>query len=127
MDKQAFLLKPSILALVFQVMVFIFVGALLFQLLAFWLWLIAILFAVLSYAWCMRRPPEVHFQHLDEREWTLTAKQQQVKHVQISHVIDHQIYIVVYFQHFQEKPLLIWCDQVSWQEWKRLKILAKLV
>lgn len=128
MDKQAFLLKPSVLALVFQAMIFILIAALLFQLLALWLWAIAMIVAIASYAFCIRRPPSVHFQHLDEREWTVTqAQQQQVKHVQISHVIDHHLYIVVYFQYFQEKPLLIWCDQVSWKEWKRLKTLAKLV
>jgi hypothetical protein len=34
---------------------------------------------------------------------------------------------VVYFQHFQEKPLLIWIDQLPLKQWKALKKLAKLI
>lgn len=128
MDKQAFILKPSRLAFVFQWIIFLFISVVLYQLVNFLLWGACMLLGIAAYTYCRRSPAPRHFQHLDQREWTLKHVQQvQPKHVSISHVIDHQLYIVVYFQHFKEKPLLIWCDQVTWQDWKRLKALAKLV
>lgn len=68
------------------------------------------------------------FEHLDAREWSLSSAQsEQIQRVSVSHIIDHQLYIVVYFQHFRAKPLLIWMDQLPRQQWKALKKLAKLI
>ena len=128
MVNRSFKLKRSLLALVFQGLLLALIATLLFNLLTVWLWVGCMLVAVISYILCLRLPPALQLQHLDEREWTLQYKREiQPQRVKISHVIDHQLYIVVYFQHFRAKPLLIWCDQVSWKEWKNLKNLTKLV
>jgi len=34
---------------------------------------------------------------------------------------------VVYFQHAKARPLLIWCDQLPFKQWKSLKLLTKLI
>ena len=128
MDNQLFVLKRSYLAVTFQVLVFIGIALLLFELMQLWLWAVCMLVALAVYLYGFRLHPELYFQHLDEREWTLKAKTQaEVKHVNISHVVDHHVYIVIYFQHFKHKPLLVWCDQVGWKNWKKLKTLAKML
>jgi hypothetical protein len=128
MDNQLFILKRSYLALAFQALVFLIIALLLFQLMDLLIWGICIVASLAIYLCGLRFSPNLYFQHLDEREWTLKqAAQTEVQHLKISHVIDHHVYIVVYFQHFKQKPLLIWCDQVAWKDWKKLKMLAKML
>ena len=127
MVNRSFNLRPSRLAIVFQVSILLIIAALLYVLLPLTIWLICCVIALSAYLWCLRLPPAKRLEYLADRDWTLSCLGlEAVKHVQISHVVDHQVYMVVYFQHFKEKPLLIWCDQVSWKEWKHLKMLAKL-
>jgi predicted membrane channel-forming protein YqfA (hemolysin III family) len=128
MANRSFQLRRSRLAFVFQLIIFILLMALLQQLLPAWLWVICILLAVIGYAYGLKVPEPIYFEHLDAREWSLlSAQSEQVKRVSVSHMIDHQLYIVVYFQHFRAKPLLIWIDQLPRQQWKALKKLAKLI
>jgi len=74
-----------------------------------------------------KRPHIAQFECLDGREWTLTHHDQHTQRALISHVIDHQAYVVVYFQHAKVRPLLIWCDQLPYQQWKSLKVLTKML
>ncbi|OAL77741.1 hypothetical protein AY606_09825 [Acinetobacter sp. SFB] len=128
MANRSFQLKRSRLAFVFQLIIFTLIIVFLQQLLSPWLWLICVLLGVLAYAYGLKAPQPMCFEHLEAREWSLTSvKSEQIKRVSISHIIDHQLYIVVYFQHFQEKPLLIWIDQLPLKQWKALKKLAKLI
>ncbi len=128
MAKRCFQLKRSRLAFVFQLSIFTLLIILLQQLLPAWLWLLCIVLGVLTYIYGFKMPQPMCLEHLHAREWSLYhLKSQQVKRVSISHLIDHQVYIVVYFQHFQEKPLLIWVDQLPFKQWKALKQLAKLI
>ncbi len=127
MANRCFQLKRSRLAVVFQLIIFTLLVVLLQQLLPAWLWLLCILLGIVTYAYGLKVPQPIRFEHLHVREWSLShLKSQQVKRVSIRHLVDHQLYIVVYFQHFQEKPLLIWVDQLPLQQWKALKKLAKL-
>jgi hypothetical protein len=128
MVNRSFQLKRSRLAFVFQLMIFTLVIVLLQQLLAPWLWLLCVLLGVIVYVYGLKVPQPMCFEHLDAREWSLSStKSSSIKRVSISHIIDHQLYIVVYFQQFQEKPLLIWMDQLPLTQWKALKKLAKLI
>ena len=128
MANRSFQLRRSRLAFVFQLIVFTLLILLLQQLLSLWLWVLCILLAVIAYAYALKVPQPIYFEHLAAREWSLSSTQsKQVKRVSVSHMIDHQLYIVVYFQHFREKPLLIWIDQLPRQQWKALKKLAKLI
>ena len=127
MDKRHFQLKPSLIALVFQFAIFAVLMTLLYQVLAIWLWCVFLLLGLVIYALFYRRRPNISaLEYLDGRDWTLT-KYGQPQRVQISHIIDHQVYIVVYFQHARTKPMIIWCDQVAFQQWKSLKVLAKMI
>lgn len=128
MANRSFQLKRSRLAFVFQLIIFTLMIVLLQQLLQPWLWLIVVLLGVIAYVYGLKVPQPMYFEHLDARECSLSStKSSSIKRVSISHIIDHQLYIVVYFQHFQEKPLLIWIDQLPLQQWKALKKLAKLI
>ncbi len=101
---------------------------LLYQLLPIALWAVCAVIGLVIYQLFYRKTPQIEqFEYLDGREWSLTTKARPTRRVCISHVIDHQAYIVVYFQHAKARPLLIWCDQLPFKQWKSLKLLTKLI
>lgn len=127
MDNRCFKLKRSWFALTFQLLIFVVLMFVLYQVLAFMLWAVCAVAGLVVYHLFYRKSPQFEqFEHLDGREWSLTLKQK-TERVMLSHVIDHQAYVVVYFQHAKVQPLLIWCDQLPMQQWKSLKTLTKLV
>lgn len=128
MDNRCFKLKRSKCALVFQLFIFAVLMFLLYQLLPMAIWLICGVIGLVIYQLFYRKTPHIEqFEYLDGREWSLTAAAQGTRRVLISHVIDHQAYIVVYFQHAKARPLLIWCDQLPFKQWKSLKVLTKIL
>ena len=127
MDSGSFQLKRSCLALLFQLAVFTALMALLYQLLPLSLWCAFLALGAAAYLLFYRGTPQVTaLDHLDGREWTLSAAGSKQR-VQISHIIDHQAYIVLYFQHAQAKPVIVWRDQVALKQWKSFKVLAKML
>ncbi|WP_312332625.1 hypothetical protein [Acinetobacter variabilis] len=128
MDNRCFRLKRSKCALVFQLFIFAVLMFLLYQLLPVTIWLVCGVIGLVIYQLFYRKTPHIEqFEYLDGREWSLTATAQGTRRVLISHVIDHQAYIVVYFQHAKARPLLIWCDQLPFKQWKSLKVLTKIL
>lgn len=128
MDNRCFKLKRSKCALVFQLFIFAVLMFLLYQLLPVIMWLVCGVIDLVIYQLFYRKIPHIEqFEYLDGREWSLTAAAQGTRRVLISHVIDHQAYIVVYFQHAKARPLLIWCDQLPFKQWKSLKVLTKIL
>ncbi|WP_286740888.1 MULTISPECIES: hypothetical protein [Acinetobacter] len=128
MDNRCFRLKRSKCALVFQLFIFAVLMFLLYQLLPVIMWLVCGVIGLVIYQLFYRKTPHIEqFEYLDGREWSLTAAAQGTRRVLISHVIDHQAYIVVYFQHAKARPLLIWCDQLPFKQWKSLKVLTKII
>ena len=128
MDNRCFKLKRSKCALVFQLFIFAVLMFLLYQLLPMAIWLVCGVIGLVIYQLFYRKTPHIEqFECLDGREWSLTAAAQGTRRVLISHVIDHQAYIVVYFQHAKARPLLIWCDQLPFKQWKSLKVLTKIL
>ena len=128
MDNRCFKLKCSKCALVFQLFIFAVLMFLLYQLLPMTIWLVCGVIGLFIYQLFYRKTPHIEqFEYLDGREWSLTAAAQGTRRVLISHVIDHQAYIVVYFQHAKARPLLIWCDQLPFKQWKSLKVLTKIL
>lgn len=128
MDNRCFRLKRSKCALVFQFFIFAVLMFLLYQLLPVIMWLVCGVIGLVIYQLFYRKTPHIEqFEYLDGREWSLTAAAQGTRRVLISHVIDHQAYIVVYFQHAKARPLLIWCDQLPFKQWKSLKVLTKML
>lgn len=127
MDSRCFKLKRSWFALAFQLLIFVLLMFVLYQVLALVLWVVCAVAGLVVYQLFYRKSPQIdQFEHLDGREWSITL-QQHTQRVMVSHIIDHQIYVVVYFQHAKVRPLLIWCDQLPMQQWKALKVLTKLV
>lgn len=128
MDNRCFKLKRSKCALVFQLFIFAVLMFLLYQLLPMTIWLVCGVIGLVIYQLFYRKTPHIEqFEYLDGREWSLTAAAQGTRRVLISHVINHQAYIVVYFQHAKARPLLIWCDQLPFKQWKSLKVLTKIL
>lgn len=128
MDNRCFKLKRSKCALVFQLFIFAVLMFLLYQLLPVTIWLVCGVIGLVIYQLFYRKTPHIEqFEYLDGREWSLTTAAQGTRRVLISHVIDHQAYIVVYFQHAKACPLLIWCDQLPFKQWKSLKVLTKIL
>ena len=140
MAKQQFQLKPSVIAIVFQLMIALLIVWLLLQVLSLWLSIICIIIVAWTYFKFVRARRILGLDQLDDREWSIsylvprvpsqhlksTARQTEIQRVELRQVIDHQIYIVMEFQQ-AFKPLVIWCDQVSKAEWKALKVLAKML
>lgn len=140
MAKQQFQLKPSLIAIVFQLMIALLIVWLLLQVLSLWLSVVCIAIVAWTYFKFVRARRIVGLDQLDDREWSIsylvpriasqhiksTARQTETQRVQLRQVIDHQIYIVLEFQK-DFKPVVIWCDQVSKTQWKALKVLAKML
>ena len=124
MANRCFQLQPSYLALVLQLLLCSVIIAVLAMTLSLWLLCVAVLGLLLSYLYFYYQDRIIQLEYLDQRDWTLTSQKQQVHRDQIKKIIDHKLYIIVFFQ--QQAPLAIWCDQLAWQDWKRLKVLAKL-
>ena len=139
MAKQQFQLKPSLIAIVFQLMIALLIVWVLLQMLTPWLSVICIVIIGWTYFKFVRANRIVGLDQLDDREWSIsylvprvvsqqiksTARQTEIQRVELHQVIDHQIYIVLEFQQ-AVKPVVIWCDQVSKTQWKALKVLAKM-
>ena len=140
MAKQQFQLKPSVIAIVFQLMIALLIVWLLLQVLKPWLSVVCIVIMGWTYFKFVRANRIVGLYQLDDREWSIsylaprvvsqqiksTARQIEIQRVQLRQVIDHQIYIVMEFQQ-AFKSVVIWCDQVSKTQWKALKVLAKML
>lgn len=127
MDKGRFQLKRSYLALMFQLSIFAVLMTLLYQLLPLGIWCVFFLLGTVVYMLFYRKTPQITaLDYLEGKEWTLSTAGQKHR-VHISHIIDHQAYIVVYFQHARTKPIIIWCDQVPFRQWKSFKVLAKMI
>ena len=140
MAKQQFQLKPSVIAIVFQLMIALLIVWLLLQVLSLWLSVVCIAIVAWTYFKFVRARRIVGLDQLDDREWSIsylvpriasqhiksTARQTETQRVQLRQVIDHQVYIVLEFQQ-AFKSVVIWCDQVSKTEWKALKVLAKML
>lgn len=127
MAKLVFQLKRSRLAFVFQLSLFCVLIVLLYPLLSPVLWLGCLILALISYAVFLRQPALHHLEHLDEEEWSLRyLGSQQILRLKLKQVIDHRLYMVLYFAEAKTKPVVIWCDQLPLQKWKYLKQLAIL-
>ena len=77
----------------------------------------------------LKQPRLQQFEYLDEQTWSFKFSDvsQPIQRRHLHKIIDHHYYIVLYFAHKQHKPCLIWWDQLSRKQWKKLKILAKML
>ncbi|OTG81301.1 hypothetical protein B9T33_06445 [Acinetobacter sp. ANC 5054] len=128
MDNRQFKLKRSVMSHAFQFFIFAVLMTLLYQVVSPMIWGIFFGLGLVVYLLFFRRVLHVSsLEYLDGQDWSLHRLHQPVQRVQISHIFDHQLYIVVYFMHARAKPVIIWRDQLSLKQWKSLKVLAKMI
>lgn len=125
-----FHLQPSRLKWVIHIVAWLILQILLYQLLISQWYFIAVLISVIcSVFFIYQQPNIIYLGHLDEDEWTLVeqSKQKNITHrVNIVNMIDHLLYIVVFFDDDTEySSIVIWQDQVPANTWKALKTRSK--
>lgn len=127
MDNRRFELGYSHLALIFQLFLLLIISVLLFLTLQTVLVMIGILLCTLSLIWWRKYSQVVHyFEYLGEGVWSIQFKNYtQIHQVSVKKIIDHHLYILVYFEEKQINTLVIWCDQLTFLQLKMLKILVK--
>ncbi|MFC6053423.1 hypothetical protein A6M14_13355 [Acinetobacter sp. Ac_877] len=59
--------------------------------------------------------------------WSLKYNNnEKIYRVELQRILNHQLYIAVYLKKSEQKPLVVWFDQLDRDEWKNLKKLAIL-
>lgn len=124
---QRYELRPSRIALGFQLLCLALMFILWLKILNIWLCLLLLLLGLLSLKWLRKHRQVKSLAQLDLAEWVIQYTDlQQAQHVQIKHMIDHSFYVVVYFNKKKHANLIIWQDQMSILAWKSLKSRVKL-
>lgn len=126
-NQLCFRLKRSKLAILFQLTILFVMLYMMWWLFNLWIWCTIFICALIGYLFFCRQSQINTIEQLDSKIWSLQyIGQEEICSFQLDQLIDHQIYMVM----CSKKPklsLIIWCDQVSQQEWKRLKVMAKLL
>lgn len=127
MVNHQFQLKRSLLALLFQLGMLLLIGIIWFQLFPFYIFLIGLFLAILAYIVYLNRPKMLALAYLDQDVWSIQWKNQsKIEHLKFYKLVDHHIYMVLYF-HQNNRSQIIWRDQVDLNQWKQLKVMAKLL
>ena len=127
MVNHQFQLKRSLLALLFQLGMLLLIGIIWFQLFPFYMSLSAIFLAIIAYLAFLRRLKMRSLAYLDQDLWSIQwHNHSKIDHVQLYRVIDHHIYIVLYFKQNLNSQIIL-RDLVSLNQCKQLKVMAKLV
>lgn len=127
MVNESYELKHSRLAIVFQLCLMICMSLVLYFVISLGVWLISMILILVILLWFNQKPKLIRLEQLDQAEWSLKfERQSNITQVSLSHCIDHQFYIVLYFSDKKIKNSVIWQDQLNLMDWKKLKIRAKL-
>ena len=122
-----FTLKRSWVSIAFQLFILSGMMLILYQQLNLWLWLLMLLVAAAVWLWLIYQPRVLHFEQLELDQWSLLfSDTEQIHRYTLLKMIDHSLYIVLYFQDKKARPVVVWCDQMSRQQWKMLKGRARL-
>ena len=126
MANTAYYLKRSRMAIVFQIGLLLLIQCLVSVLLP--VWLAVVILIILLFSWWMqfKRSTLHYFQAFSADEWSIQSTDQAVKHMRLRRVVDHHFYIVLYTQQQSSCSYVIWYDQLTLVEWKKLKLLAKM-
>ena len=124
---RCFKLKPSRLSVMFQCLLLFFIAMSLYQVLTIAVFILSIVLVNLTYFRFIRQAQIEQLEQLDPVEWTVCFKEsRKIQRLKIDKMIDHHLYIVIYFQSKKLQPLIIWRDQLSEISWKSLKTRVKL-
>ena len=127
MANTAFYLRRSRVAIVFQICILILILSIVFNLLPLWLFCLTFLVVLFSFWLQLQRASLSYFEAFSLQEWSVALSDQQVERMQLLRVVDHHWYIVLYFQQQHRQNYVIWYDQLSSNDWKKLKLLAKML
>ena len=122
-----FELKYSRFSVIFQLFIGLSLAILLYQLLSPIWWLFALILLSISFLFFLRQSRISQIAYLDQKLWSVAYSSQKiVYHLEITKIIDYQLFMVVYFEEAPIKVAIIWFDQLPLQHWKNLKVLQKL-
>ena len=123
---QCYLLKPSRFALGFQILCLIIILLFTYLSLSIWMWMVCIVAALISLKLFNMQPKADQIEQLEYDIWSIRySSSRKIQQVKIIQFIDHHFYIAVHFENKKIKPLIIWQDQVSKNQWKSLKNRCK--
>ena len=129
MANRVFELQSSRFMIVLQLLIFIFLAILLYQVLPLWIWLLCL--GIMAIVWFrfLQQPQVRRFEHLHGQDWSFEFVNSDlpVQRWQIVKMIDHHCYIVLYFSSSQNKKCIIWWDQLPVTQCKNLKLLIKML
>ncbi|ENW93865.1 hypothetical protein [Acinetobacter dispersus] len=128
MANGVFELQRSRFAIALQLLIFIAILGLTYSLLALWIWLLCCCMMGVAWFLFLKQPQIKRFEYLDHQECSFEFYDPKLKiqRRQIVKILDHQLYIALYFSHQNNKNCIIWWDQLSHSQWKKLKLRAKL-
>lgn len=122
-----FELKYSRFSIIFQLFIGLTLAILLYQLLSPIWWLITFILLSISFLFFLRQSQISQIAYLDQKSWSIAYSSQKIiSRVEISKIIDYQLFMVIYFEEVPIKVAIIWFDQLPLQHWKKLKVLQKL-
>ncbi|USP40934.1 hypothetical protein [Acinetobacter sp. XS-4] len=122
-----FELKYSRFSIIFQLFIGLSLAILLYQLLSPIWWLVALILFSISFLIFLKQSRISQIAYLDQNFWSVAYSSQKIiSRLEITKIIDYQIFMVIYFEGAPMKVAIIWFDQLSLQHWKKLKILQKL-
>ncbi|WP_061875990.1 hypothetical protein [Acinetobacter lactucae] len=122
-----FELKYSCVSVIFQLFVGLGLAILLYQLLMPIWWLCAVIFIFIGFIFFLKQTQISQIEYLDQKLWSVAYYSEKAVHrVEIRKIIDYQMFVVIYFEGTSAKVATVWFDQLSIEQWKRLKVLEKL-
>lgn len=122
-----FELKYSRFSIIFQLFIGLSLAILLYQLLSLIWWLITFILLSISFLFFLRQSQISQIAYLDQKSWSIAYSSQKIiSRVEISKIIDYQLFMVIYLEGAPIKVAIIWFDQLPLQHWKKLKVLQKL-
>jgi len=122
-----FELKYSRFSIIFQLFIGLSLAILFYQLLSPIWWLIAFILLFISFLFFLRQSQISQIAYLDQKSWSITYSSQKIiSRVEISKIIDYQLFMVIYLEGAPIKVAIIWFDQLPLLYWKKLKVLQKL-
>lgn len=122
-----FELKYSRFSIIFQLFIGLSLAILLYQLLSPIWWLIALILLSISFLFFLKQLRISQIAYLDQKSWSVAySSQKMISRVEITKIIDYQLFMVIYFEGAPMKIAIIWFDQLPLKDWKKLKVLQKL-
>ncbi len=126
---QRYVLKPSRIALGFQLLSILAIFILLSTLLNVWWCIFLLCIALLSLKiFRMQAQAKVLcLEYLEHDVWSLKYENSQIiQTIRVKKILNHSLYSVINFEDVKAKNLIIWCDQLSKEQWKSMQARSRL-